>query len=173
MAMSTEFANLFALRSSIGYGRTKAEIFDLLVEMVDYNEVAKAATAKYIRDTPTANCNAEDLFRAILSDIAKPALNPPPRGSASSARTSTEATLTAEVAQLRQQLESLTAIKTLERVQQRPHGGRGKSGGRGDGRQGSRDGASGRDKLFSKNCQTIFKELPNYFQRIAKLFSKN
>ena len=133
MAMSTEFANLFALRSSIGYGRTKAEIFDHLVRLVDYNEVAKAATVKYIRDTPTANCNAEDLFRAILSDIAKPALNPPPGGSASSARTSTEATLTSEVAQLRQQLESLTAARTLERGQQRPHGGRGRSGGRGGG----------------------------------------
>ena len=147
MAMSTEFANLFALRSSIGYGRTKAEIFDHLVKMVDYSEVAKAATVKYIRDTSTANCNAEDLFHAILSDIAKPALNPPPGGSASSARTSTEATLTAEVAQLRQQLESLTAARTLERGQQRPHGGRSRTGGRGGGHQGGRDGASGRDKF--------------------------
>ena len=145
MAMSTEFANLFALRSSIGYGRTKAEIFDHLVRLVDYNEVAKAATVKYIRDTPTANCNAEDLFRAILSDIAKPALNPPPSGSASAARTATEATLTAEVNQLRQQLESLTA--TLERGHQQPHGGRGRSGARGGGRQGGRGRAGGRGKF--------------------------
>ena len=89
MSISNDFINLHALRSSINYPMSKAETFDKVVAMTDYNLVAKRATTKYVRETPT--------FKAIHSDMSKPALNPPLGGTAASTHMSTEATLTAEV----------------------------------------------------------------------------